>query len=150
MEQPLIQSGSLEHSANQCLVLIFFNDNPTHFTRAGNTIPLHLHHSRVNIRSVLTTLRWSRPMWRTGVRFATPVRHYVAAQKNVQRFQCFMRFSCSEIVHRKNENTWLLVWPHPLEREHLRKRESASIITMLAGSKSQLTGSSELVAFFLR
>lgn len=32
-----------------------------------------------------------------------------------QRFQCFMRFSCSEIVQRKNENTWLLVWPHPLK-----------------------------------
>jgi hypothetical protein len=52
----------------------------------------------------------------------------------VQRFQRFMGVSCSEIVHRKNENTWLLVWPHPLEREHLRKRKPASIITMVAGS----------------
>ena len=33
-------------------------------------------------------------------------------------FQRFMGVSCSEIVHRKNENTWLLVWPHQLEREH--------------------------------
>ena len=70
---------------------------------------------------------WSRPKCRTEPCFPAPVRHYVAAEKNVQRFQCFMRFSCSEIVQRKNENTWLLVWPHPLEREHLRKRESASI-----------------------
>ena len=46
--------------------------------------------------------------------FITSGCRYVSTDTSFPRFQCFMRFSCSEIVHRKNENTWLQVWPHPL------------------------------------
>ena len=46
-----------------------------------------------------------------------------------------MRFSCSEIVHRKNENTWLQVWSQSPERAHQCKRKPASIITMVGGNQ---------------